>query len=213
MATTLGVLVAGGAGARLGAGVPKALVSLGGRTLLERALTTLAPLCDEVAVAAPAALALTLKEGARAAAGRPAVRRVADGEGAPGPLAGMVAGFASCAFRRAVVLGVDFPFMEPGTLVALLERLDRHPAVVPAPGGFLQPLAAAYAPEAAAALAARHAAGEAGPTRALRSLAYLRLEDDEIERLPGGRDGFFNLNTRADLEQAERRLAERTGTR
>jgi molybdopterin-guanine dinucleotide biosynthesis protein A len=209
---TLGVLVAGGAGERLGAGLPKAQVMLGGVTLLERALRTLAPVCHHLVVAAPATLALPLPAGVFTRSGD-APRRVEDRAGARGPLAGMVAGLAASPFERALVLGVDFPCMETAFLAALLERLDDFQAVVPAPAGIAQPLAAAYAPGAAPILAACHAGGEAAPTRALRSLAVRLLDDDAIARLPGGLDCLFNLNTPADRSAAERWWAARAASR
>ena len=167
MAASLGVLVAGGAGARLSLGVPKALVRVGGLTLLERGLGTLAAVCDEIVVTAPAALALPLPEGLVAARRAHPVRRADDPAGSAGPLAGVVAGLSACPFARALVLGVDFPFMDPSTLEALLARLGPHEAVVPAPEGVPQPLAAAYAPASRGILAARLAAGERALTVAV----------------------------------------------
>ena len=212
MGGTLGVLVAGGAGARLGAGSPKALVALGGMTLLERTARTLASVCDELVVAAPAALALALPTSLRTRTGG-TPRRIDDRPGARGPLAGMVAGLSASPFERAVVLGVDFPFMEPAFLEAMLERLDAGPsaprAVVPAPGGIAQPLAAAYAPLTVAILAARHAEGEAAPSRGLAWLTVRWLGDAELERMPGGPSCLFNLNTPEQLDEAGRRMAAR----
>ena len=207
MAATRGILVAGGAGSRLALGMPKALARLGGVTLLERGIAILAPLCDEIIVTAPSSLALPLAERARFPGGAPAVRRADDPAGTVGPLAGIVAGLSSGAFVRAVVLGVDLPFVEPATLEAMLARLSGRHAVVPAPGGFPQPLAAAYAPAAEPILASRLAAGERSPTRALGSLDVRMLDDVELALLPGGLGSFFNLNSPADLEQAARRLA------
>jgi molybdopterin-guanine dinucleotide biosynthesis protein A len=206
---TLGVLVAGGQGARLGLGIPKALVRLGGRTLLERALATLAALCDEIALAAPAGIAAAVPAGVQA-------RRVDDAAGASGPLAGMVAGLTAARFERALVLGVDFPFAGPATLGSLLDRLEAAAgpaagpsapdAVVPAPRGIAQPLAAAYAPAASGILAARLAAGERAPRAAIAALSVRTLDDRALAALPGGADAFFNLNTPADLEAARRRI-------
>src|SRR5438132_2343792 len=45
MARTLGVIVAGGRGRRLGLEVPKALAAAGGMTLLDRAVATLEEVC------------------------------------------------------------------------------------------------------------------------------------------------------------------------
>jgi molybdopterin-guanine dinucleotide biosynthesis protein A len=206
MPGTLGVLVAGGAGTRLGLGLPKALVRVGGATLLERGLRTLETACDEIVVAAPASLALPLPNGSR---GGLSPTPVADVEGAAGPLAGVVAGFSSRTFARAVVLGVDFPCVTSAALESLLARLGDRGAVVPAPGGVPQPLVAAYAPATRAILAARLVAGERSLRRALEALDVLRLEDDALARLPGGLESFLNLNTRGDLADAERRLAAR----
>src|SRR6185503_5578319 len=135
---TLGVIVAGGQGRRLGLAVPKAMAPLLGITLLERAIATLAPACDAIAVAAPEDRPLALPEV------RIECFRVADPAGASGPLAGVVAGLESRRYDRAMVLGVDFPLLRPAVVHALLERLGDRRAVFPAPGGVPQPLAAVY---------------------------------------------------------------------
>jgi molybdopterin-guanine dinucleotide biosynthesis protein A len=213
MSGTLGVLVAGGAGSRLGLGCPKALVRVGETTLLERGLRTLAAVCDDVVVAAPADLALRFPAAPGSGPGGGPPTRVFDPPGAAGPLAGVVAGLSSRPFSRALVLAVDLPFVTSPALVALLGRLADHQAVVPAPGGVPQPLAAAYAAPARAILAARLEAGERSLTRAVDSLDALRLDDEALRRLPGGLENFFNLNTREDLAEAERRLAAREEAR
>ncbi len=197
MATRLGIVVAGGRGTRLaGAGV-KALACLGGTTLLERALAVLAAVCDEVVVAAPAALELPV----------PPALRVADSPGAAGPLAGVVAGLAARPYERAIVLGVDFPLVRAGALAALCAGLADRAALVPAPGGLPQPLVAVYAPRAAAELARTLARGERALTAAVLALEPRRLADGELAQLEGGLENFFNLNTPEDLAEAGRRIA------
>ena len=226
---TLGLIVAGGAGRRLGAGVPKAAARLGGCTLLERAVATLRPICDAVVVAAPAGLMLP----------EAGVPRVDDAPGGAGPLAGLVAGLAARAHRIAIVLGVDFPLMRTAALAALRDARGAHPAVVPEPGGVPQPLAAVYAnaaaarlegarmfavlmadrisdfsllgdlAKAAARLEAAWWAGERSVTAAALALGPSRPGDAELEVLEGGLANFFNLNTPADLAEAGRRLATR----
>jgi molybdopterin-guanine dinucleotide biosynthesis protein A len=196
MVTTLGILLAGGQGDRLGLGLPKALVRVGGLTLLERSRAVLRAACDEVVVAAPSDLVLPV----------PAAERVADPPGSEGPLGGLVAGLAARPFRRAIVLGVDFPLMRAGLLAALAEMLGGHAAVLPLAGGMPQPLAAVYGPVAAGRLAECLAAGERAVMPAVAQLRPLVVRDEVLARLDGGLDCFFNVNVPGDLEQAEERL-------
>ncbi|WP_059016601.1 2-C-methyl-D-erythritol 4-phosphate cytidylyltransferase [Mycobacterium sp. M26] len=77
MSGTVAVVTAAGSGERLGAGIPKAFVDLGGRTMLERAVDGLleSGVVDRVVVAAPAerveATKLILGERATVVAGGP----------------------------------------------------------------------------------------------------------------------------------------------
>jgi molybdopterin-guanine dinucleotide biosynthesis protein A len=196
MARTLGVIVAGGRGARLGLQLPKALARVGGLTLLERALATADAVCDDAVVAAPADLELPV----------PAARRIVDTPDADGPLAGIVAGLASRSFERAVILGVDFPLLGSATLAAMLARLPGRRAVIPAPGGIEQPLVSVCDAGAEAVLSAALRCGERSVIAAMRRLDPRLLDDEAIAGLPGGPSSFFNLNTPADLDEAERRL-------
>lgn len=199
MVDTLGVIVAGGRGRRLALGVPKALARLGGHSLLERTLTTAGALCDTIVVAAPAGMSLPV-------AGNLAVT---DAHGACGPLAGLVAGLEARPHRRAIALGVDFPLLGVPMLSLLLERLPGHAAVLPAPGGIPQPLAAVYDGGAGAVLAGRLRAGERSVTEAALALDPVILGDADLERIEGGLMNFLNVNDSRDLAEAERRLATR----
>lgn len=192
----VGVALAGGAGARLAAGRPKALVELAGGTLLARAVAALRAVCDGVVVAAPASLALP---------GCPAPR-VDDPPGAAGPLAGIVAAARAHPDRDAIVLGVDFPLAGEALLRGLLARLGPRDAVIPAPGGRAQPLVAVYSARALERIAARFDAGERAVTRATAALDADRPDDVALDALPGGAAALLNVNTPADLAVAARAL-------
>lgn len=191
---TLGVLVAGGRGTRLGLGVPKALAPFAGSTLLARALATLRAVCDDVVVCAPAALELPAEGAARAD----------DPANAAGPLAGLVAGLTVRPFTAALALGVDLPLVTPAVLRALHGMLAGHAAVVPDPGGRPQPLAAWYGSAAAPALAASLARGERALVPAVLALPARVVSDDELAVCGAGEHTFLNVNTPADLARAER---------
>jgi len=198
MSACVGIVLAGGRGRRLGADVPKALVRLGGETLLERAVATLGAACGPVLVVAPASMQLP---GVSA-------RRVVDVAGYQGPLAGLVAGLEAAGEMTSFVLGVDFPCVTPVLVRELARVLAATPyvdAIVPRPGGIEQPLVAAYAPAVAARL---RAALEAGVTSLRGGLDALRVSTiDDVETLPGGADALLNVNTPDDFERARHALA------
>ena len=198
--TSLGVLLAGGRGTRLGAGVPKALVACGGQTLLARAMTTLDRLCDSVVVVAPRELELPV----------PRADRVDDPPGAHGPLGAMVAGLGSRTFDEALVLAVDLPLITERALDALRARRGDALAVIAAPSALPQPLAAWYGSGARAGLEAALASGERSVIAACCTLTPRLVGDEELAKMPDGEGFQWNVNTPEDLERAERMLAERT---
>jgi molybdopterin-guanine dinucleotide biosynthesis protein A len=123
------------------------------------------------------------------------------------PLAGIVA-----ALRRAggplVVLGCDFPFA-PSALLGLLADAP-EPLVVPAPGGDPQPLMARWDPGLLPRL--EDALAREEPLR--RTVADLDprlLDDAELTRFGDPARAFFNVNTPADLREAERAVRSAHG--
>lgn len=196
------IVLAGGAGARLGLGIPKARAPLGDRTLLEHAVQIASRVAGEVVVVAPAGLDL----------GPCPARRIDDPPDAAGPLAGLVAGLAVANGRMAAVLGVDFPCVAPELLAWELDRLELASqwsvqAIVPRPGGVPQPLAAAIAADATPPLTRVVAQGQRSLRAGLAALSVEYVEDDTLERLPGGLAGLLNVNLPDDLDEARRRLA------
>jgi len=194
---SLGVLLAGGRGMRLGAGVAKALVPCGGRTLLARARATLETLCDDVVVVAPHELELPV----------PRADRVDDPAGARGPLAAMVAGLDARPFDEALVLAVDLPLVTAPALSALRALRGDALAVLPAPHALPQPLAAWYASGARRVLAAALQSGERSVIAACETLGPRLVGDEELAAIREGGGFQWNVNTLEDLARAERMLA------
>jgi molybdopterin-guanine dinucleotide biosynthesis protein A len=194
---TLGVLLAGGRGTRLAAGVPKALVPCAGRTLLARGRATLEALCDRVVVVAPRDLELPVSP----------ADRVDDPPEARGPLAAMIAGLASRPFDEALVFAVDLPLVTARALAALRTLRGDHLAVVAAPKSQPQPLAAWYASGAPAGLEAAMRSGERSVIAACRTLGPRLVGDAELATIPEGGGFQWNVNTSEDLTRVERMLA------
>lgn len=197
----LGVLLAGGRGSRLGAGVPKAMAMCAGRTLLARALATLETCCDRVVVVAPREMALPV----------PRAQRVDDPPSAGGPLPALAAALEAHRYDEACVLSVDLPLLRAETLTALREKLETGHGVAAWPGGILQPLAIWLLPDAGAALVRSIREGEQSATRAVEELFLRVVEDDELATMPGGIGAWLNVNTPEDLARAEAILEQEGG--
>lgn len=179
----IGVVLAGGAGRRLGA--PKAVAALGGRPLIEYPLDALRQVTGSVVVVA--------KRDTELPAG---MARWDEPDDPRHPIAGI-----THALERAsapiLVCAADMPFVSREVLRLLAAELrPQVKAAVAVCEGKLEPLLGAYAPEALDALR------EATPGEPLRRTVE-SLEPALVDVQPGV---VFNVNTPADLAEAERRL-------
>lgn len=185
------VVVAGGAGRRLG-GADKPALTVGGRTLLDRVL------------AACADARQTLVVGPERPTERSGVRWLREDPPGGGPLAAVAAVLPAVTAPRVLLLAADLPFLDAATVRRLLAALDGDGgdrwdgALLVDADGRDQPLAAAYrtAPLRAARTALGDPAGR--PLRGL--LAPLRLT-----RLPDPAGAAFDCDTWDELAAARDR--------
>lgn len=198
---TLGVVLAGGLARRMGGG-DKPTRMVGGRTILERVIARMAPQCDSLVLSANG-------DPARFAALKLPV--VADGiEGFAGPLAGILAALDWMAANQPqkkwlVTVAGDCPFL-PNDLVARLHRARRaqdRPIGVAASGGRSHHVIALWP------VALREELRHALVTEKLRQVsAWMARHRPAIAEWPAAPfDPFFNANTLADLDEAERLAA------
>lgn len=186
-----GVVLAGGLSRRMG-GADKALVVLWGETLVERALRRLRVQVGRVAVNSNAD-PVNLPTPGEA----PVLHDIV--EGYAGPLAGVHAALSwaraeGC--ERVVTVAVDTPFF-PDDLVA---RLNGPGLAVAASGGRLHPIFACWPVALEAQLAGFLGRGGARMMDFLDEAGFRR-----VEWPVSGIDPFFNINTPADLAEAEGR--------
>ncbi|HEV2021723.1 MAG TPA: molybdenum cofactor guanylyltransferase [Terriglobales bacterium] len=186
-------VLAGGKSTRMGR--EKAMLELGGRTLLERALKLASSVAAEAIIVGPRA-DLELYG-----------RVVEDVYPGQGPLGGIHAALWTTPTEFNLILAVDTPFLESRFLKYLLEQAQESGAVVTLPrtaDGF-HPLAAVY----------RRAFRETAE-RALREgrnkidvlfaeVETRILEAAELEKLAFAPAIFENLNTPEDVERAHGR--------
>ncbi len=180
----IGVVLAGGAGRRMGGG--KGVVELHGTPLLAYPVAALRAALGEVIVVAKRDTELPRL---------PGVPVWAEPDEPRHPLTGLVHALQQAGGRPLLVAAGDLPFV-PADLVRELASADPHgrPAVVPRAGGRLQPLLALYLPQALPPLAAALERPE-GPGRLTDAVAAL---DPHVLDCDGERP-FFNVNVPEDL--------------
>jgi molybdenum cofactor guanylyltransferase len=190
--TTLGAVLAGGAGSRLGGA--KATVELAGRALVEYPLAALVAAGIEAVVVAKADTALP-------SLAAPVVVEPAEPRH---PLLGVVTALRYGGGRPVLVVACDMPFVTPELLRELAGASD--PLLVAAPGGDLQPLLARYSPallpDLEAALARRESL-----RRTVAALEPRLLGDAELARFGDPGRLALNVNDDSDLRRAGDMLA------
>jgi len=188
-----GIVLAGGRSRRMG-GLDKRWALVDGRSLLERAIMSLQPWCDEVL--AVAAL------GEELALAIPGVRVVND-RFAAGPLGGLEAGLRSMRSPCAVVVACDMPFLDSQLLQHLCMLCDGYDAVVPIWDERPQPLHAVYA-ASCLRIIDRLLAGQVVPALndLLGELSVRFVGADELQPFLVSLASFTNINTQNDLAAA-----------
>jgi molybdopterin-guanine dinucleotide biosynthesis protein A len=189
MDVRMAAILAGGRGRRLG-GVHKGLLTVGGRSILERQLEALAPWVAERCIVAG-----DLSPYAAVASAHGALL-VPDRAPGQGPLAGLEAALGAGGGDALLVFACDLPFLDAELIRALRDAPDAE-AVVPRIAGRAQPLAARYARAILPKVQARLARGALRLSELVDELAVVWLD------LADAPPGFFNVNTPADLERAE----------
>lgn len=186
-----GIILAGGAGRRMG-GADKALLMLAGETLLTRAVARLEPQVERLALSANG------DADRFARYGLPVLADLA----AQGPLSGLLAGLSWAALGGAdalVTVPVDCPFLPPDLVPRLLLAAGDGVALASS-GGTLHPTFGLWPPRLATPLAAFLTSG-AKP----RIRDFAQSEGMQPASFPD--DGSFaNLNTPEDLARADSRF-------
>lgn len=204
------IVLAGGAGSRLGAGPAKALRPFAGTTLLAIALERARAWADEVWVSAPPGLELPVPEAV-------VVRDLAAFGPRAGPLIALASSLERVSAPWALALAVDLPFAKPELFTHLWAARERATtpdrlvpthheplAVVPWTSRGPEPLLAVYRREAAAVFLAAAKDRERAVHRVLASLPTVRIDEAELRSVDPDLDSLRNLNTPEEWSSAER---------
>lgn len=213
------VVLAGGAGRRLG-GAAKPALAVAGRPMLARVLAAVDDAAERVVVGPPSLRALVAAGvpggvpsgvvGGVVGRGGGGVDRgvvvVQEEPAGGGPVAGLAAGLAEVSTDRVVVLAADLPLLTREAVGALLAALGGYDGAVFVDGnGRQQWLCGAWSAGALRQRLAGMAADGPLAGRAMRELvAPLRVVGVPVDG--GGRPPWYDCDTPADLADAERRL-------
>jgi molybdenum cofactor guanylyltransferase len=200
------VILAGGRSARMGQ--PKAMLRLGGITLIERTVIELARAFDDiVVVAAPESEAIELP-----ALG--AVTIVHDESAYQGPVGALARGLRAVRHELAFACSCDLPMLRSEVASWMLSLTDEHDAAaIPQIGERLQTLHAVYRRRCADALDAMLARGEHRLTTVADTVNARIVSEDEYRRADPDALSCFNINTPEDYARAVKLTAAKTPLR
>ena len=191
MVKVTGVVQAGGRSTRMG-GEPKALIELGGRRLIERVVSVVREVVDDV-------LVVTNTPDLFRFLGLPMVPDVfVDG----GSLGGIYSGLAAASGEAVFTVACDMPFLCAPVARLVVDRADEADVVVPRAGDQLQTLHAVYGKRCLPAMEARLRAGRLKITGFFDDVRVLEVAEAEVARHADPALVFMNVNTPEELARA-----------
>ncbi len=186
-----GFVLAGGKSARMGR--DKGLLEIGGRPLIQSAVSLLKELTDRVVILGPSDRYGFL--------GLPVLPDLVPSRG---PLSAIYTGLERSETSVNVFLACDMPLMQATFLRLLVERAPPADAVLMRlAGGSLEPLCAVYNRSCLPAVKANYERGRFKLSDLFPDLRTLYLTEADLQGLGLDRRIFTNLNTPRDLEQPE----------
>jgi molybdenum cofactor guanylyltransferase len=182
------LILAGGDSRRMGQ--DKAVLVLGGKTLLERVTATMQQVFPKVVVSVR-----QLRSGVD-------VPQVCDEQPASGPMAGLIAGLAQVDTPWVFAVACDMPFVTQDVVIHLASLRNGFQAVVPMVGGYPQPLAAFYAASTLDAMRASFAADDRSMRSVLDKFEVRYVDEAELREFDPQLHSFFDLDTPQDFQAA-----------
>ena len=192
-------MLAGGAARRYG-GIPKGLLTVGGRRILDRVVDTV-----QAVTGAPPLLIANAPD---ASAWRPDLETIPDVRPGLGTLGGIYTALSAAGGGGPVLcVAWDMPFVPEALVRALSERMAAggDDAVLPESSGRrgLEPLCAVYGPACAPAIARRLDQGDLMAISFHPDVRVGIVPLAEVRRFGDPDELFFNVNTPDDLARAE----------
>jgi molybdopterin-guanine dinucleotide biosynthesis protein A len=200
-----GYVLAGGASSRFG--TDKALAELQGKSMLARTVDVVASVCSDAAIVAAENRARDVL-----------ARAVLDRWPGEGPLGGILTALLDAQKTTShdsccLVVSCDMPFLTREWLAFLAKCASDSDAeaIVPQNAGRMEPLCACWKTSAGTGISKMFDAGTRKVTEVLKTLRTEILDEKDWKRFDNRGRLFWNMNTRADYDEARRVLeAENT---
>jgi molybdopterin-guanine dinucleotide biosynthesis protein A len=186
-------ILAGGRSTRFG-GRDKSALVFGGRSILERQITELLRVTDDILVVGEPPT--VVRSDAR-------VRLVPDRVSGCGPLGGLDAALAAARDDVVAIVACDMPFVTAALLTHLLDLAQDTDAVVPRTERGYHPLCAVYTRACHPVVARRLADRRLAMTGLLEEVRVRELTSGEIDAFGDRHRLLANVNTPADYEELE----------
>ncbi len=198
------IVLAGGQSRRMGQ--DKALMMLGGKTLIQRVVDALTPVCDEIVLVTNTPEKFV----------HLSLRMVPDAFPGTGSLGGLYSGLVATAAERSIAVACDMPFLNTELLRYLLSLASTADAVVPdlseAPQMLneqskakqldLHPLHAVYRRSCLTPIETQLRQGDLRMMGFFDKIKVRYVKRDELMRIDPELRSFFNVNTPDEWAEA-----------
>jgi len=183
-------------------GREKALLELNGENLLQRVISRISFLDNDIILVAAGGQQLPRLNGYKN------LKIVTDIYPGKGPLVGIYSGLLSSDSSCSLVVACDMPFLNQRLLSYMLEAAAGYDVVIPRVGNEFEPLHAVYSKRCIGVIEKLLAGNSLKIDRLLDMVEVRYVETGEIDSFDPQHLSFFNINTRADLKKARQLAGE-----
>ncbi len=196
-----GIILAGGKSSRMGTN--KALLTIEGKTVIERIVDQLDQIVDEIIVVTNHFHDYEFLQ----------LPMVEDKWKGMGPLAGIEAGLNASTTERNLVVACDMPFISIDLGKYLLTLLDQYQAAVPEISGQLHPLFAAYRKDVLEAVSKSLNENQLRIRQLLQTIHVKIIKSELLDSLAISTEEiyFFNMNHPNEYHEAINIIKEKGG--
>jgi molybdopterin-guanine dinucleotide biosynthesis protein A len=182
-----GLILAGGQSSRYGAN--KALVEVGGTSLIERVVRVMKAVFEEVILITNTPEDYSFLE----------LPMVGDLIRGLGPIGGVYTGLATISTDAGFFVACDMPFLNAGLLRHIVKAREGFDAVVPRMGWMLEPLHALYTKNCLPAIKSLIDSHDSQIARCFQKVRVRYMDEEELRAFDPELWSFFNINKPQDL--------------